>query len=931
MIKFRLSCLIFFISQIIFAQTMVFGYLKGQEDKPLGQATVSLGEGRENQTTSDNVGYFQFKDVSPGTYRVIVGKAGYVPTSFTITVSQDELKKDLGEIKVEYNPSQIEVGLITLTDDDLSTDEGSSVAQSGVGLLQSSRDVFSRTAAFELGAYWFRPRGTDNRYNNIMINGTPMAKGDTGRPDFGNWGGLNDAFRYPYELVEGNAVSDYSFSDLGGTTYYDTRASNYRKGLSLSYSFTNRTYQHRVIATYSTGMLPSGWAFTFSGSRRWMEEGVIDGTYTDSYAYFASIEKKLSDKQRLSLTAFGAPSRRSGGSPNTQEVYDLRGKNYNAYWGWQDGDKRSERVKRTYEPMFMLTHYWDINNKTKLTTTASYQFGSDKGSRLNRYEADNPSPTYYKNLPSYWVGTSSYDDVLKDWQTNNQDITQINWGELYNANKSAPFYKDPYSTQTGRRASYFLVDDVVKDKIFNASTHLQTMFTDNWKFFVNLNYQNLVSDNFREVNDLLGSDFVINKSSFIQGDGSATSQDDYNILKPGSVAREGDKTEYYYKFYRQAVTANFTTRVTLSRWDIGVSANIGWNESYRDGQFMHGLYADNSYGKSSKENFIELGLRGGVTYKINGRNFITVNSAYYELSPTLNDIFINPRLNNDITPDITTQKVNTNDITYTLRTPAVKARLTGYYTRISDATEINRYYAQGVGLGGSGDAFISEVITGLQKDYIGGELGIDWKILPTLTATAVASVGQYTYSNNPHLYALSDVDLGLHDYGTAYLKDYKVAGSPQKGYSLGLRYSSPQYWWIGVTGNFLQDIYTDISAISRTMSFVLEDVNDPDTVYTGVTEDAVRQALKQKQYQDVFMLNANIGKSFRFGKYTLGLSLSVNNILNERGYVTTSFEQGRFASFPRLVEDQARQYPLFGDKLFYDRGRSYFFNMYFRF
>jgi hypothetical protein len=910
---------------------MIFGYLKGDKDTPLDQATISLGEDRATQTKSDHAGYFQFRDVPAGTYLVIVNKYGYVPATFTFTVSSDELKKDLGEIKLEYNPSQADVGVITLSDDDLSTDEGSSVGQTGIGLLQSSRDVFSRTAAFELGAYWFRVRGTDNRYNNIMFNGIPMAKSHTGRPDFGNWGGLNNVVSYPYELAENNTVSDYSFNDLGGTTYYDTRASSYRKGLNLSYSFTNRTYQHRVIATYSTGMLASGWAFTFSGSRRWMEEGVIDGTYNDSYAYFASIEKKLSDKHRLNLTAFGTPSRRSGSSPNTQEAYDLRGKNYNAYWGWQDGEKRSERIKRIFEPIFMLTHYWDINNKTKLTTTASYQFGYNKSSRLNRFEADNPSPIYYKNLPSYWESVdnkSEHDYFLNAWKNNDTSITQVNWDRLYNANYNAPYYTDPYSGETGRRASFFLVDDVIEDKTINAATHLQTQFADNWKFFLNVNYQNLASDNYREVNDLLGADFVINKSSFLKGDGSDTSIDDYDIMNPGSVARKGDKTEYYYKLYRQEVVANATTRVNINRWDVAVSVLFGWNEAYRDGQFKHGLYADNSYGKSGKENFLELGLRAGVTYKINGRNFITINSAYYESAPTLNEIFANPRLNNEVSPDITNQKINTHDITYTLRTPSVRARATGYYTKVKDAIEISRYYAQGVSLDGNADAFISEILTGVKKDYLGAEFGIDWKIIPTLTLTGIAAVGQYTYKGNPNLYIMSDVSPGVHDYGTSYIKNYKITGTPQKGYTLGLRYSSPKYWWAGVTGNFLQDIYSDISALSRTKSFVME---DPVYSYEGATPETVKDILDQKQFQDVFMLNANIGKSFRFGQYSVGVSASVNNILNERGYVTGSFEQGRYSSYSQLAEDQARNNPLFGNKLFYDRGRSYFLNVYLRF
>ncbi len=925
--KFKLLYWALFVNQVLFAQSMIYGYLKGEQDKPLDQTVVSLGEEGTIQSVSDRVGYFQFKDVAAGTYLIIINRVGYVPMTLTIKVSPGELKKDLGNIKLEYNPSQEDEGIITLTEDDFSSDDESSLLQSGISLLQSSQDVFSKTASFELGSYWFKVRGIDNSYANIMFNGIPMSKNRTGKPDFGNWGGLNNVVRYPYELAENNNISNYSFSNLGGTTYYDTRSSSYRKGFQFTYSFSNRTYQHRVMTTYSSGMLPSGWAFTFSGSRRWMEEGVIDGTYNDSYAYFTSIEKKINDKHKLNLTTFGSPARRTGMSPNTQEVYDLRGKNYNSYWGWQDREKRNERVKRIFEPIVMFTHYWNLSDQSKVTTTASYQFGYNKSSRLNRYEADSPSPTYYKNLPSYWLSQgnlSEYEHSLHAWENNDLAITQLNWDQLYKANNHAPTYQDPYSGQLGRRASYFLVDDIIKDKTFNAATHLQTFLNDNWKLFFNINYQNLVSNNYREVNDLLGADFAVNKSSFIKGDGSISSANDYNYLKPGSVARKGDKTEYDYQLFRQEFTGNATSRLTVNRWEVAVSFLFGWNEAYRDGKFKHGLYPNNSYGRSDKANFIELGLRTGIIYKINGRNFMILNSAYFESSPTLDEIFVNSRLNNDIIPTLSNQRINTNDLTYVVKSPVMKARITGYYTKIKNAVEISRYYAKGVSLEESQDAFVSEVLTGTEKEFLGGELGLDWKLTPSITLSGIASLGQYSYKNNPNLYILSDNSPGIHDYGSSYMKNYKITGTPQKAYTVAIRYYSPQYWWAGISSNFLQDIYSNVSSLSRTQNFIMKDDAFP---YEDITPKNVKSVLKQKQFQDVFMVNANIGKSIKVGKYILSLNASINNILNERGYVTGSFEQGRNSNYEQLENDKSLAYPLFDNMLFYDRGRSYFINV----
>ena len=81
-------------------------------------------------------------------------------------------------------------------------------------------------------------------------------------------------------------------------------------------------------------------------ARRWAQEGIQEGTFYDAISGYIGIEKKINDKHTVTFNAIGSDYRRSTSSPNTQEVYDLMGVHYNSYWGWQDGEKRSERVKR---------------------------------------------------------------------------------------------------------------------------------------------------------------------------------------------------------------------------------------------------------------------------------------------------------------------------------------------------------------------------------------------------------------------------------------------------------------------------------------------------------------------------------------------------------------------------------------------------------
>lgn len=314
------------------AQTRVTGVAKNATTgEEVYNLTVRLDGGSINDAAvTDRIGYFQFVDIPDGTYKLQIFGIGYDSYEKQIIVS-GEKELDLGDLRLTFNPNTADIGLITLTDDEMADEESSTA--SNAGLLQSSRDVFARVAAYELGSYWFKPRGYDNRYTDVHFNGVKMNKMDNGRATFNNWGGLNDVTRRPEELTYGIDPSSVAFGNMGGVTNFDTRPSTMRKGASIAYSMTNRSYRQRVMATYNTGLMENGWAFMASAGRRWAEEGMTDGTLYDAYSYFVGIEKKINDRHTVNLTSFGAPTRRATGSPNTQEVVDMMGIYYNSYWG----------------------------------------------------------------------------------------------------------------------------------------------------------------------------------------------------------------------------------------------------------------------------------------------------------------------------------------------------------------------------------------------------------------------------------------------------------------------------------------------------------------------------------------------------------------------------------------------------------------------
>ena len=212
-----------------------------KNQKPLQNVVVSVQNTNLTEVT-DVEGKFTFSAVPEGSQIVLIKSSGLKDQLLTIDVVKNKLV-DLGIIALEEDASvEQQLSLITITENDLGDDNSGS--DNTAGLLQASRDAFQQAAAFNWGQARFRIRGLDNENGTIMINGLSMNKIYDGRPQFGNWGGLNDATRNQ-EFTMGSAPSDYTFGGVLGTQEINTRASIYRPGSRVSFSSTNTNYNFR--------------------------------------------------------------------------------------------------------------------------------------------------------------------------------------------------------------------------------------------------------------------------------------------------------------------------------------------------------------------------------------------------------------------------------------------------------------------------------------------------------------------------------------------------------------------------------------------------------------------------------------------------------------------------------------------------------------
>lgn len=918
---------------LVAQQTTVKGSVKDAvTDEPIPDVTVTIEKSLLSEQT-DGFGQFTFTSEIPlGEQILKIEKVGYQTKRYPIIVNQGKTL-DIQDMTLDVSiANEQDLFTITLSDDELNDDTSGSDNISG--LLSSSQDIFQRTAAFEFSSSFFRVKGLDSDNAKVLINGVEMNKQDTGRPQWSNWGGLNDVVRNQ-ELSTGLSPSAYSFGGVLGTTNINTRASNYREGGRITYSSSNRSYTNRLMASYASGLMEDGWAYTLMVGRRWGNEGYQDATLYDSNSLFASVEKKINDKHSINFTSIYAPNRRGKSSANTQEVYDLKGIKYNEFWGNYDGEKKNSRIKEVEEPILLLNHYWDINEKTSLNTNVGYQFGKVGNSRLDYAGGENPSPAYYQDLPSYFLED---EDLAGAYQAEQEFLNdgQIDWDRIVDANLT--------NNISGANAAYVLYEDRNDDKQLTLNTIFSTEVNENVLINAGLNYKKLDSENFAEIIDLLGSTTgALNVDSF--------SQNQFDLNNPDQVAFVGDKFRYNYNLFVNELSGFAQAQFKYNKVDFYVAGSVTKTDYQREGLYKNenqvyiedGIERDNSFGKGDKIEFTGYGAKAGFTYKISGKHLLDFNGGYIAKAPSIRNTYTNSRESHDYVGvingvdntdiNITEEKISSIDASYIFRSPIVKAKLTGFYTKIEDANEVSFFFTQG-----STTGFIQEVLSGVEKQHIGGELGIEAQVTPTIKLKGAASVGQYTYSNNPNLYVTStsedfiDVQGGdvVNTSGlvsTSNLENYKVAGGPQTAYSVGFEYRDPDYWWFGATANFFDNAYIDVSPLSRSNEFYTDADGLP---YNDYDPEIAVDLLKQEKFDSYMVVNLVGGKSWKIGDKYIGFFASVGNLLDKQ-YKTGGFEQGRRADYRALRDDVNLEKRVFGPKYWYGRGANYFVNVYLRF
>jgi hypothetical protein len=852
--------------------------------------------------------------IRPGLFTVLfvvlLSSIGFGQTKPVIdtAITQEARENDLDNIP-----------LVSLDDND--GQDGS--AQNISAQLSAGRSPFLDAANFHFSAVRFRIRGYNADLSSTYMNGVQMENLDNGYTPYGQWGGLNDILRNRENSV-GMQPLKFGMAEIGGAANFDVRAFRQYKQTKISYSLSNRSYLHRFMFTKSSGWTKKGWAFSGSLSRRWADEGYTDGTYYDGWSFFGGVDKKINSKQILSFVAFVTPTENGRQGASTQEMDNIAGSNYyNPYWGYQNGKKRNASIAKSSQPVGILTHDWKINPKASLVTAASYSFGKRSLTGLDWYNAADPRPDYYRNLPSYQDDPVFAQQVLTAMK-NDVNLRQIDWDKLYQTNYGS--YTTVHNANgitgndvSGLRSHYIVEERVTDTKRINLNTTLNATINSHIDFTGGLTYRNEKNNYYKKVDDLLGGDFYIDINQFAERDfpnNSLVNQNDLN--HPNRILHTGDVFGYNYNINIKNAAAWSQIAVKFSKINFFISAEHSYTQFYRVGYTKTGLYPNNSYGTSKKYNFYNYNVKAGISYKITSGNYFFADGSYQTKAPFFQNAFISPRTRDQVQDNLSSEKITAAEVGYVFNSPNVRFKVTGFYTQFRNGIDVISAYSDIY------RTFVNYALSNIGKTHQGIEAGGQVTLYKGLTFNAAANVGRYLYDTRQNLVITADNNsvLPVPADNLVYAKNFRVP-TPQCAYSAGLNYRSPKYWFASVNVNYFDQMWLNFDPLRRTYAAV-EGIDPSSPKWNEIID--------QTQLKSQYSVDASIGFSWlmnnRFKSLKkrtfLAFSLNANNILNNTSIVSGGYEQLRFDTGDHDVNR-------FAPKLYYAYGFNFSANISLRF
>jgi hypothetical protein len=467
---------------------------------------------------------------------------------------------------------------------------------------------------------------------------------------------------------------------------------------------------------------------------------------------------------------------------------------------------------------------------------------------------------------------------------------------------------------TGRRSLYILSNYVDDQKTYTFNTNIEHNMNENLTLYGGVKFISQKDEYYKQLADLLGGDYFVNYNQFATQ--TAVPNPNYNqnnMNTPNQLIKVGDK--YGSDWIGRIKTGDAWGQAAFvyNKFDFFAASDIGMTSFNREGLMRNGLFPDNSYGVSASHSFFTYKIKGGITYKIDMRNFLYINADYSVQAPTIINTYISPGTRDFTVNSPNTFNAKTIECGYLLKSPTFNFRISGYATDVNDLTSIIRFYNDDPSI----QTFVNYVMRGVSIRSIGTEVSGTYKLNKVLTLVGTAAIGQTFYTDRPTVSIFQDNDPTLTAKSReVYIKNYYVGVGPQSIYSLGASYRPRNMWHGAINLNYTDRNYVGINPDRHTQAAT-------DLVSTGTSQ--WNKILAQEKLPAAHTVDISGGRSFNLNNYfkklnhktTIDIDLNIANLLNDQNIKIAGYEQFRY--------DYVNRNPLkFPNKYEYGYGLNFF-------
>lgn len=733
-------------------------------------------------------------------------------------------------------------------------------------------------------------RGFDQRNIGVLVDGIPVNDMENGQVYWSNWDGLKDITK-SMQIQRGLGASKLAISSVGGTMNFITTGIEGKQQMVVKKEWGNNNANVMSLA-YNSGLLNNKWGFTLAGTYR-SGDGWAEQTWYSAYSYFAKIQYMPNPRHIISLGVNGAPQSHGQRFSKMQiSVYDReyakklgvntdsvlkimsttgikyttklqgdRDLRWNPDQAILNGERFNDKVNFYNKPLFNLSHFWKISEKTTLSTVAYASIGTGGGTGYNPSIPGRDSITGYVILQPYYNANSvaGFSNTLPEYpgETKSSRILQSN-------NNNHKWF-GLLSTATSKLNKLFTLTYGV-DLRYYKGIHTRTVYDllggdyyEEGGTNINPNLDPMVKANFiKRKGDIFGSNYVglvkwgglfgqveFKKdkwTAFFTASGSYSGYNRIDYYKPLDLVLP-DTTYHNYIKYNTTVKHN---GVTYDRNSAEAkTATTGW------------VYQ------------IGYTLKGGANYNINDHHNIFVNIGVMQIPQKFANVFT---FANELAKGFKPQNIKSYEIGYGAKYNKFNATVNGYYT-----TWDNQPQNTVKGLDGE-----QYNVNGIGLIYKGIEFEANYRLIKQIELEGILSFGDWRYNtggiisvydeNNVFQYEIDYDAKGVHVGNTAQTQaGGAIRFMPFKGFNIKPRYT------------YFDQNYANFNAVDLKK-------------YTEFGKSYDNRGRESWRIPAYGLWDLSAGYEFPFKVFKVNIYGTMNNVLNKR-YINDAQNNGAAGNF----------------------------------